>query len=131
MLAILAKLVRSNAETVLAVNGVRPARVLLTSPVFAAPAQERRSQNDLDRLGPCMNTTKTALVAAVLSSLAALSMAQAPAAPAAAAAPMAGASKPANHPTKTGKTDHHAAKPANHPTKQPVAAAAAAASATK
>ncbi|MBP7536595.1 MAG: hypothetical protein KA790_06335 [Ottowia sp.] len=89
-----------------------------------------------------MNITKTVLVAAVLSSLTALSFAQTPAAPAAATAPMASASKPADHPTKTGKmtdpaakpADHPtktgkmadpAARPANHPTKQPAAAASA------
>lgn len=72
-----------------------------------------------------MNTTKTVFVAAVLSSLTALSLAQTPAAPAAATPPMASASKPANHPTKTGQMAVPAAKPANHPTKQPAAAASA------
>ena len=72
-----------------------------------------------------MNITKTVLVAAVLSSLTALSFAQTPAAPAAATAPMASASKPADHPTKTGKMTDPAARPANHPTKQPAAAASA------
>ena len=64
-----------------------------------------------------MNTSKTVLIAAVLSSLTAHSIAQTPATPAADPAPMASSSKPADPPTKTGEMIDPAAKPDNHPTK--------------